>query len=109
MTAVDLTDLDNFEAGFPHDLFVRHRREAPVYWHEPTAHTPDGEGFWSVATYADTQSIQTDAATFSSDRGGGRTGGGTLLQDLDVAGLVLNMMDDPRHARIRRLVSSGMT
>jgi len=48
----DLTDLDNFAHGFPHDLFAVHRREAPVYWHEPTAHTPDGEGFWSVATYA---------------------------------------------------------
>jgi cytochrome P450 len=32
-----------------------------------------------------------------------------LLQDLPIAGQVLNMMDDPRHARIRRLVSSGLT
>ena len=51
---VDLTDLDNFAHGFPHELFALHRREAPVWWHEPTAHTPDGEGFWSVATYAET-------------------------------------------------------
>ena len=36
--------------GFPHTLFEVHRREAPVYWHEPTENTPDGEGFWSVAT-----------------------------------------------------------
>src|SRR6476620_2854388 len=50
---VDLTDLDNFTDGFPHDLFARHRAEAPVWWHEPTEHTPDGEGFWSVATYAE--------------------------------------------------------
>ncbi len=88
---------------------MRHRRLAPVFRHEPTAHTPDGEAFWSVATYAETQQIQVDAATYSSERGGTRTGGGTLLQDLDVAGLVLNMMDDPRHNRIRRLVSSGLT
>ncbi len=105
----DLTDLDNFADGFPHDVFALHRREAPVYWHEPTSHTPDGDGFWSVATYAETQAVQVDAVTYSSERGGSRTGGGTLLQDLDVAGLVLNMMDDPRHARIRRLVSSGLT
>lgn len=32
-----------------------------------------------------------------------------MLQDLPVAGQVLNMMDDPRHTRIRRLVSSGLT
>jgi cytochrome P450 len=109
MNGIDLTDLDNFADGFPHALFEQHRREAPVYWHEPTAHTPDGEGFWSVATYAETAIVQLDAATYSSERGGDRKHGGTLLQDLEVAGLVLSMMDDPRHARIRRLVSAGLT
>lgn len=109
MTGIDLTDLDNFADGFPHALFEQHRREAPVYWHEPTTHTPDGEGFWSVATYAETAIIQLDAATYSSERGGERRHGGTLLQDLEVAGLVLSMMDDPRHARIRRLVTAGLT
>src|SRR5207248_4428804 len=106
---IDLTDLDNFANGFPHDVFELHRREAPVRWHEPTAHTPDGEGFWSVATYAETLEVIRDAETYSSERGGDRRHGGTLLQDLEVAGLVLNMMDDPRHARIRRLVTSGLT
>ena len=50
---VDLTDLDNFADGFPHELFALHRRVAPVYWHPATEHTPDGDGFWSVAGYAD--------------------------------------------------------
>ncbi|WP_168143280.1 cytochrome P450 [Mycolicibacterium frederiksbergense] len=109
MTLADLTDLDNFAAGFPHDLFEVHRREAPVYWHEPTEHTPDGEGFWSVATYAETLAVLRDPETYSSVTGGTRPFGGTLLQDLSVAGQVLNMMDDPRHAQIRRLVSSGLT
>ena len=106
---VDLTDLDNFAHGFPHDLFELHRREAAVWWHEPTAHTPDGEGFWSVASYAETLAVLTDAESFSSERGGDREHGGTLLQDLPIAGIVLNMMDDPRHARIRRLVTKGLT
>lgn len=109
LAGVDLTDLDNFAHGFPHDLFAMHRRESPVFWHEPTEHTPDGEGFWSVATYAETFEIMCDPATYSSERGGTREHGGTVLQDLPVAGIVLNMMDDPRHARIRRLVSTGMT
>ncbi|OBB27872.1 cytochrome [Mycolicibacterium peregrinum] len=107
--AADLTDLDNFAAGFPHELFAAHRREAPVYWHEPTEHTPDGEGFWSVATHAETLAVLRDAETYSSVTGGSRPYGGTLLQDLAIAGQVLNMMDDPRHAEIRRLVSSGLT
>lgn len=109
LEGVDLTDLDAFANGFPHGVFARHRAVAPVWWHEPTAHTPDAEGFWSVASYADTLAVLHDPVTYSSETGGGRTGGGTLLQDLDVAGLVLNMMDDPRHNRIRRLVSVGLT
>ncbi|WIM86184.1 cytochrome P450 [Candidatus Mycobacterium wuenschmannii] len=109
LAEVDFTDLDNFASGFPHDLFAIHRRDAPVYWHHPTEHTPDGEGFWSVASYAETLAVLKDPVTFSSVTGGGRAFGGTLLQDLSIAGQVLNMMDDPRHSQIRRLVSSGLT
>jgi cytochrome P450 len=109
LSQVDFTDLDNFANGFPHELFAVHRREAPVYWHNPTEHTPDGEGFWSVASYAETLAVLKDPVTFSSVTGGDRPFGGTLLQDLSIAGQVLNMMDDPRHTQIRRLVSSGLT
>jgi cytochrome P450 len=90
-------------------LFALHRREAPVYWHAPTENTPDGEGFWSVASYAETLAVFCDSQTYSSVTGGSRPYGGTLLQDLSIAGQVLNMMDDPRHSQIRRLVSSGLT
>jgi cytochrome P450 len=109
LSGIDFTDLDNFANGFPHELFAVHRREAPVYWHEPTDNTPDGEGFWSVATHAETLEVLRDPVTFSSVTGGSRPFGGTLLQDLAIAGQVLNMMDDPRHSQIRRLVSSGLT
>jgi cytochrome P450 len=109
LAGIDFTDLDNFANGFPHELFAVHRREAPVYWHEPTDNTPDGEGFWSVATYAETLAVLKDPVIFSSVTGGERPFGGTLLQDLAIAGQVLNMMDDPRHSQIRRLVSSGLT
>jgi cytochrome P450 len=109
LSQVDFTDLDNFANGFPHELFAIHRREAPVYWHRPTEHTPDGEGFWSVASYAETLAVLKDPVTFSSVTGGDRPFGGTLLQDLSIAGQVLNMMDDPRHTQIRRLVSAGLT
>jgi len=105
----DLTDLDHFASGFPHALFAVHRREAPVYWHRPTRHTPDGEGFWSVASYAETLRVLKDPETYSSERGGERACGGTLLQDLPIAGMILNMMDGVRHNRIRRLVSTGLT
>jgi cytochrome P450 len=109
LAGIDFTDLDNFASGFPHALFEVHRREAPVYWHPATENTPDSEGFWSVATYAETLAVLKDPATYSSVTGGSRPYGGTLLQDLAIAGQVLNMMDDPRHSEIRRLVSSGLT
>jgi cytochrome P450 len=109
LSGIDFTDLDNFANGFPHELFAVHRREAPVYWHEPTDNTPDGEGFWSVATYAETLEVLRDPVAYSSVTGGDRPFGGTLLQDLAIAGQVLNMMDDPKHSRVRRLVSSGLT
>jgi cytochrome P450 len=103
LAGVDLTDLDAFADGFPHEVFAAHRREAPVWWHEPTAHTPDGRGFWSVATYAETLEVLRDADAYSSEHGG------TILADSPASGLVLNMMDDPRHNRIRRLVNKGLT
>jgi cytochrome P450 len=109
LSEVDLTDLDMFAHGFPHDIFRLHREQAPVWWHQPTAHTPDGEGFWSVATYDYVLEVLNDPVTFSSETGGDRLYGGTILQDLPIAGVVLNMMDDPRHARIRRLVTRGLT
>ena len=109
LAGVDLTDLSLFARGFPHDVFRVHRASAPVWWHEPTAHTPDGEGFWSVATYDEVLQVLHDPVTYSSETGGNRPYGGTIIQDLPVAGVVLNMMDDPRHARIRRLVTRGLT
>ena len=78
-------------------------------WHEPTVHTPDDEGFWSVHTHAECMAVVHDPAAFSSVTGGTRPYGGTTLNDLPVAGQMLNMMDDPRHQRVRLLVSKGLT
>ena len=48
LAEMDLTDLDNFASGFPHELFAVHRAEAPVWWHRPTSHTltPKASGRW---------------------------------------------------------------
>ncbi len=105
----DLTDLDLFAHGFPHGVFTELRRAAPVMWHEPTDHTPDAEGFWSVHTHAECMAVVHDPGSFSSETGGTRPYGGTTLNDLPMAGQMLNMMDDPRHQRVRLLVSKGLT
>lgn len=110
--APDLTDLDRFANGFPHDLFTRLRREAPVWFHPPTEHTPGGEGFWVLSRHADVTGAALDAATFSSHRGGARDGGGTLIEDLPsgfASGVLLNMMDGPRHRHFRRLITPSVS
>ena len=105
LRGIDLCDLDQFVDGFPHATFDRLRRGAPVWFHPPTAHTPGGEGFWVLSTHEHVLAAAGDATTFSSEGGGGRAGGGTLIEDLPTgyaAGVLLNMMDDPRHLQIRR-------
>ena len=110
---LDLTDLDLFADGFPHAVFAELRRGAPVWWQEPTEHTPGGEGFWVVTRHADVERVARDHATFSSQTGAGRAGGGgTILEDLPDGvgpGVMLNMCDPPAHTRIRSLVSRGFT
>ena len=105
---IDLTDLDRFAAGFPHQMFSALRRESPVWFHPPTEHSPGGEGFWVLSRYSDIVAAAADAETFSSETGGDREGGGTTLEDMPAGfaiGVLLNMMDDPRHAQIRRLLT----
>jgi len=109
---IDLTDLDRFANGFPHELFTRLRHERPVWFHAPTVHTPGGEGFWVLTRHADITAVANHAAAFSSHTGGGRAGGGTLIEDLPsgfAAGVLLNMMDDPRHRHIRRLAAPALS
>ena len=108
---IDLTDLDRFAQGFPHHVFDALRNESPVWFHPPTPHTPGGEGFWVLSRYADIVDAAADPATFSSETGGDREGGGTTLEDMAAGyaiGVLLNMMDDPRHAKFRRLLTPSV-
>lgn len=112
LSEIDLTNLDHFTEGFPHHDFTLLRAEAPVWFHPATEHTPGGEGFWVVSRHADVLAVSADPQTFSSDGGGDREGGGTTLEDFPrgiVAGVLLNMMDDPRHHRIRTLVTPNVS
>ncbi|GAB3460978.1 cytochrome P450 [Actinophytocola sediminis] len=104
-----LTDQSAFRTGFPYDVFARLRHAAPVLWH-PGVHTKDGEGFWVISRYADLVAAA-ELSTLSSKGGGGRAGGGTHIDDLEAgvhAGVLLNMLDDPRHRLLRDLVSPGL-
>lgn len=109
---MDLTDLATFADGPPHGAYRRLRDEAPVWWHPPTDHTPGGEGFWCLTRHHHVSWAARRPDLFSSDTGGGRDGGGTLIEDLPSgfgAGVLLNMQDDPRHGCIRRLLTPSVS
>lgn len=103
MELVDLSYSRSFLRGFPQDFFRWLRDEHPVWWHEPTAQTPGGIGFWVVSRYDDVVSVFKDAETYSSELGG------VQIFDGKGAGYQLNQTDDPKHRRLRSLVNTGFT
>ncbi len=90
-------------------VIARHHAEAPLDWFEE----PDyddviqaGPGYWCVIRHADVAVISRNTEVFSSAKGI------TLLdappEFLEFFSSMIGM-DDPRHARLRRLVSKGFT
>ncbi|HLY50498.1 MAG TPA: cytochrome P450 [Solirubrobacteraceae bacterium] len=98
---IDLTDLDRWAAGVPHDWFALLRRESPVFW-QGEHH---GRGFWSLTRYDDILAASKDWETFSSERGG------TSLMDLTPEQVQSRMSmldsDPPRHKRLRSIVNKA--
>jgi len=103
LEAVDLTDLDRWVEGVPHDWFALLRRAAPLHRQEER----DGRGFWSFTRYEDIVAASKDYGTYSSESGG------TSLQDLSPDELELRKSmidtDPPRHTRLRAIVNQGFT
>ncbi len=108
---INLCDLKQFDKGCPEKIFKTLREQAPVWLHPATEQAPDGEGFWVVCKHADAKVVLKNHKVFSSETGyGARVGGGTTLGDMstDMApGVVLAMMDPPKHDDIRALVGQG--
>ncbi len=114
---INLCDLDRFTSGCPAAELETLRREAPVYRHPANTHlpeelrAPDGEPFWVVCRHAEARAVLKNHRVYSSETGqGAREGGGTTLADMstDMApGVVLAMMDPPKHTAIRALVNQG--
>jgi cytochrome P450 len=93
--------------------FAELRRRRPLSWHRPaeTRLLPgeDDAGFWALVSHADIVAASRNARTFRS----GQDYGGTMLEDtpadvLEAAHSILSM-DDPRHAKLRKLISSVFT
>ncbi len=89
--------------------FATLRHERPVSFHEE----PElplrgkGRGFWALTRHADILAVSRDPETFSSARGGVNI----IDQPPEFNEFFGSMivMDDPRHTRLRRIVSRGFT
>jgi cytochrome P450 len=110
---VDLSSFDFWmqppearEAGF-----AALRRDKPVSFHKefeppPNVPLPRGPGYWALTRHAEILAASRNAELFCS-------GKGSQIPDLPEAmneffGSMINM-DDPKHGRLRRIVSRGFT
>ncbi len=108
---IDLSDLEGFwtlPMDDRHAAFATLRRESPIqFFSEPdTEFLAAGPGYYAVTKHADVVEASRRADLFQS-------GKGTNVPDLppefnEFFGSMINM-DDPRHARLRKLVSAGFT
>jgi cytochrome P450 len=94
-------------------VFAELRRERPVSWHRPAETEllpdPDAPGFWALTRHADIVAASRAAQVFAS----GQEFGGVMLEDapaeiLEAAHSIL-AMDAPRHAKVRKVISSVFT
>jgi len=90
--------------------FATLRADRPISFHEEPSLEglpfPKGPGYWALTRYADILEVSRSPETFCS-------GKGSNIADLppdfnEFFGSMINM-DDPRHARLRRIVSRGFT
>ena len=109
---IDLSDLELWGGPYErrHEAFTLLRKERPIaHMAEPPIASdllPVGTGYYSLTRHADVLEASKQPHLFCSGRG-------TNIQDmppmfLDFFGSMINM-DDPRHARMRRIVSRGFT
>jgi cytochrome P450 len=111
--SVDLSDLEFWNRPLPEReaAFAALRRHRPISFHAefeppPGAPFPRGPGYWAITKHADILEVSRTPEVFCSGRG-------TNIPDLPAAfneffGSMINM-DDPRHGRLRRIVSRGFT
>jgi methyl-branched lipid omega-hydroxylase len=112
MAALDVDLSDSEFWGLPlaerHAAFARLRaRGEPVYFEEPDSPFPKTGGYYALVKHADVVEASRHADAFCSGRGA------TQVADVpdefnEYFGSMINM-DDPRHARLRRIVSRSFT
>lgn len=112
LAGLDVSDLELWREGPPHEVFELLRKEKPLHWSE-LGDFPDEGGFWSVVRFEDIAAVGRDHETFSSARS-------IILVDklaaepgapdpMDVAANMMITQDPPRHDRLKALVQRAFT
>jgi methyl-branched lipid omega-hydroxylase len=107
----DVSDMDGFWTAPIEEraaAFAALREREPVaFFPEPESPFPRGAGFYALTRLDDLAEASRTPSVFTSGRGA--TGIADLPQEfLEFYGSMINV-DDPRHARLRRIVSRGFT
>ena len=109
---LDVSNLDLWRDGPPHETFKRLRAEEPLHWSE-LGDFADENGFWSVVRFDDIAAVGRDHETFSSKRS-------IILVDklvsepgapdpIDISANMMITQDPPRHDRLKALVQKAFT
>ncbi len=107
---IKLSDLDFWQRPWDEreGAFLTLREERPISFHEENEVEilPKGPGYWALTLHQDVVHASRNPEIFCS-------GQGTNINDLpapfqEFFGSMINM-DDPRHGRLRRIVSRGFT
>ena len=112
LDAIDLSSPDFWALPIAEreGAFQKLRREAPIRHFKEIDYIPGlpvGEGYYAITRHADILEISRQPEIFCSSRGA--TTMNDLPQDmLEFYGSMINM-DDPRHARLRGIVSQSFT
>ncbi|TDD42628.1 cytochrome P450, partial [Nonomuraea terrae] len=84
-------------------------RETPAFFEEPeVAYAPKGPGYFALVKHADILEASRNPEVFSSGAGGATNIPDMPAEFAEYFGSMINM-DDPRHARLRRIVSRAFT
>ena len=109
----DLTNPDIYAEKVPFDEFAWLRRSAPVFWNAQTVQSSsfDDGGLWVLSRHADVKAVSCAREGWSSEENTAivRFDGATVgYQEREIQKNMMLNMDEPRHTRVRGVVSRGV-
>jgi cholest-4-en-3-one 26-monooxygenase len=106
----DLTNPDIYSSGVPFEEFAYLRHSAPVFWNAQTVEDSsfDDGGLWVLSRHADVKAVSCARTGWSSEENTAivKFDGATVgYQEREVQKQMMLNMDEPRHTRVRGVVS----